>query len=183
MPDLYISWSQYHQKIESLAAKIYQSGWQFNQIICIAKGGLRVGDLLSRIYRCPLAILAAHSYGGLNNQERGVLYFSQHLTMSAADLGDRILLVDDLADSGTTLQQTVHWLQERHGDSIQDLKTAVIWYKACSVFAPDYYADYLADNPWIHQPFEYYETISPAQLALTHLPDASASAEPFVTQV
>ncbi|MCX7597172.1 MAG: phosphoribosyltransferase family protein, partial [Fischerella sp.] len=64
MPDLYVSWSDYHRKIEQLAAQIYQSGWQFNQIVCLARGGLRVGDILSRIYKQPLAILATSSYSG-----------------------------------------------------------------------------------------------------------------------
>jgi uncharacterized protein len=59
MSDLYISWEEYHQKIEQLAFKIYQSDWAFNQIVCLAKGGLRVGDILCRIYDQPLAILYA----------------------------------------------------------------------------------------------------------------------------
>jgi hypoxanthine phosphoribosyltransferase len=50
MSDLYISWSEYHQKIEQLAAQVHQSDWKFNQIICLAKGGLRVGDILARIF-------------------------------------------------------------------------------------------------------------------------------------
>ena len=37
----------------------------------------------------------------------------------------------------------------------------MLWYKACSVFKPDYYVEYLADNPWIHQPFEVYDTLRP----------------------
>ena len=41
-------------------------------------------------------------------------------------------------------------------------QAAVLWYKACSVAIPDYYVDYLADNPWIHQPFEMYEKMSAA---------------------
>jgi uncharacterized protein len=41
----------------------------------------------------------------------------------------------------------------------------VLWYKVCSEFKPDYYVDYLPDNPWIHQPFEQYETLTPADLA------------------
>jgi len=53
----------------------------------------------------------------------------------------------------------------RHKDLIQEIRTAVIWYKACSVVVPDYHVDYLADNPWIHQPFEHYESINPAELA------------------
>jgi len=183
MPELYLSWSEYHQKIEHLAAKIYQSGWQFNQIVCIAKGGLRIGDLLSRIYRCPLAILAASSYSGAHNQERGALSIAHHLTIASAQLGDRILLVDDLVDSGITLQETVDWLQAHYGAAIQELRTAVIWYKACSPMRPDYYVDYLADSPWIHQPFEHYETISPAELALKYQPDASPEPQPCTSQV
>jgi uncharacterized protein len=165
MSDLYVSWSDYHQKIEQLAASIYQSGWEFNQIICLARGGLRVGDILSRIYDKPLAIFATSSYSGAGKQERGNLIFSQHLAMTTDTLGSRILLVDDLVDSGVTLEQTVPWLKQYTKTHIEDIRTAVIWYKACSVIKPDYYVDYLADNPWIHQPFEPYETMNPADLA------------------
>ncbi|BAY95446.1 MULTISPECIES: phosphoribosyltransferase [unclassified Tolypothrix] len=165
MPDLYVSWSDYHQKIELLAAKIYQSGWQFNQIVCLARGGLRVGDILSRIYDQPLAILATSSYSGPGKQERGALNFSRHITMTTETLGSRILLVDDLVDSGVTLEQTIPWLQQYSESAILDIRTAVIWYKSCSVIEPDYYVDYLSDNPWIHQPFEPYEYTNPADLA------------------
>ncbi len=164
MPDLYVSWSDYHQKIEQLAVKIYQSKWHFNQIVCLARGGLRVGDTLARLYKLPLAILATSSYSGSGKQERGALTFSSHLTMTTAQLGDRILLVDDLVDSGITLQQTVPWLAQHHGAQIQEIRTAVLWCKACSVITPDYYVDYLPDDPWIHQPFEVYEKIHPSEL-------------------
>lgn len=162
----YISWSDYHQKIEQLAVKIYQSKWEFNQIVCLARGGLRVGDILSRLYKQPLAILATSSYQGSSNQ-RGTLIFSRHLTMTTANLGSSILLVDDLVDSGITLQQTIPWLKQ-HYTQIGEIRTAVLWYKACSVIAPDYYVDYLPDNPWIHQPFEHYEKMNPAELATTY---------------
>ncbi|QLE59161.1 phosphoribosyltransferase [Nostoc sp. TCL26-01] len=165
MPDLYVSWSEYHYKIEQLAAQIYQSSWEFNQIVCLARGGLRVGDILARIYQLPLAILAASSYGGAGKQERGHLTLSQHLTMTTETLGTRILLVDDLVDSGITLQKTIPWLQEYSHSPIAEIRTAVIWYKACSLIAPDYYVDYLPDNPWIHQPFEHYEQTNLPELA------------------
>jgi uncharacterized protein len=173
MPDLHISWSDYHHKIEQLAASIYQSGWEFDQILCLARGGLRVGDILSRIYHKPLAILATSSYSGKGKQERGSLIFSEHLTMTTENLGSRILLVDDLVDSGVTLQETIPWLKKYSQSPIEDLRTAVIWYKACSVFQPDYYIDYLTDNPWIHQPFEHYELTNPADLVAKGLATAS----------
>ncbi|MDJ0600641.1 MAG: phosphoribosyltransferase [Crocosphaera sp.] len=159
MADLYVSWEEYHQHIETLAVKIYQSQWEFDQIVCIAKGGLRVGDILSRLYDIPLAIVAAASYGGENKRSRQEINIGQHLAMTNDSLGSRILLVDDLVDSGVSLQEVTQWLQG-YDSHIQELRTAVIWYKSCSQFQPDYYVEYLADNPWIHQPFERYETTS-----------------------
>lgn len=164
MPDLYVSWSDYYQKIEQLAANVYESGWDFNQIICLAKGGLRVGDVISRIYDLPLAILATSSYGGPNNQVRGSITFARDLTMTTANLGSRVLLVDDLVDSGVTLKRTLTWLDRNYGFYVDEVRTAVLWYKNCSVIAPDYYVDFLPDDPWIHQPFEGYEQMTPDEL-------------------
>ncbi|MEB3292157.1 MAG: phosphoribosyltransferase [Synechococcales bacterium] len=164
MSDLYVSWDDYHQKIEQLAAQIYQSGWQFNQILCLAKGGLRVGDILARIYDVPLAILATSSYRGEGGRDRSTLVFSHELTMTTLQLGSHVLLVDDLVDSGITLKKTLPWLQCKYGFYVEEVRTAVIWYKACSVIQPDYYVDYLSDNPWIHQPFERYEQMQPIDL-------------------
>ena len=156
MTDLNITWSEYHHKIETLAVKIYQSNWQFNQIVCLAKGGLRVGDILCRLYDVPLAILATASYRGEGNRDRGEIEFAPHLT-SIKPLNNRILLVDDLVDSGISLKESLAWLQNRYEKNIVDLRTAVIWYKSTSIETPNYFVDYLADNPWINQPFEKYE--------------------------
>ena len=168
MTDLYVTWSEYHHKIENLAVKIHESNWQFDHIVCLAKGGLRVGDILCRIYDKPLAVLFTASYGGGNNQERGAIRFSEHLT-TIQPLGDRILLVDDLVDSGISLASSIDWLRKyAKNTSVKnaiELRTAVIWYKSTSVEIPDYYVDYLPDNPWIHQPFEKYEQVEIAEFS------------------
>ncbi|MEM6613937.1 MAG: phosphoribosyltransferase family protein [Cyanobacteria bacterium P01_C01_bin.72] len=163
MTDLYVTWSEYHHKIESLAVKIYRSHWQFDTIVCLAKGGLRVGDILCRLYDKPLAVLFTASYGGKNNQERGTIRFAQHLS-SIETIGDRILLVDDLVDSGISLAKSINWLKTKH-HNIQEIRTAVIWYKSISAEIPDYYIEYLPNNPWIHQPFEAYEQVEISEFA------------------
>jgi hypoxanthine phosphoribosyltransferase len=57
MASLTISWEQYNVLVERLALIVHESGYAFDQIICIARGGMRVGDVLSRIFDTPLAIL------------------------------------------------------------------------------------------------------------------------------
>lgn len=165
MADLYVSWSDYHRSIEQLALIVHRSGWQFNQIVCLAKGGLRIGDILCRISSQPLAILSTASYGGEGNRTRGSITFSKDLSMTTANLGSHVLLVDDLVDSGQSLERSISWLEHRYGFYIDDLRTAVLWQKACSTITPNYAVHYLEDNPWIHQPFENYEDMSWDDLA------------------
>lgn len=164
MTDLNITWSEYHHKIETLAVKIYQSDWQFDHIVCLAKGGLRVGDILCRLYDVPLAVLSTASYGGEENRDRGRIKFSQHLS-TIQPLNGNILLVDDLVDSGISLAESLKWLQTNYRENIVDIRTAVIWYKSTSVKTPNYFVDYLSDNPWINQPFEKYEKTSIEEFA------------------
>ena len=45
MADLHISWDEYNKKTERLASMVHKDGWDFNQVVCIAKGGMRVGDI------------------------------------------------------------------------------------------------------------------------------------------
>ena len=43
---LYVSYDEYHNLIEKLAIKVHQSGWEFDTILCLARGGMRPGDIL-----------------------------------------------------------------------------------------------------------------------------------------
>jgi hypothetical protein len=73
-------------------------------------------------------------------------------------------LVDDLADSGLTLNSVITQLKTNY-KPITELRSAVIWTKSISTFTPDYSVEYLPTNPWIHQPFEAYDSMSAQQLA------------------
>ena len=160
---LHVSWDRYNTLIERLALVVHESGYEFDQIICIARGGLRVGDVLSRIYDKPLAILSTHSYAAEAGTVRGELVIAEHMTMTSPTLGSRVLLVDDMVDSGHTLAMVVAELPKRH-PHIVALRSAVLWWKACSVFRPDFHVDYLPDNPWIHLPFEIHARIRTQEL-------------------
>ena len=145
MSDLHVSWDAYNTLVERLALAVYDSGYRFDQIICLARGGLRVGDVLSRIYEHPLAVLSTHSYSADGGTIRGELVIAEHMTMTKPRLGERVLLVDDMVDSGHTLA-AVHAELPKRFPHIKTLKTAVLWWKACSVFKPDFYVDYLPED-------------------------------------
>jgi len=163
-PDLRVNWAQYYRLIEQLALQIHQSGYAFDSLVCLARGGLRVGDVISRIFERPLAVLTVSSYREAAGRQRGSLRIAAAISSIDAQLRGRVLLVDDLADSGETLTGVVQTLRERF-TGISELRTAVIWLKGCSQFRPDYFVSHLPDSPWIHQPFEVYDDLRPDELA------------------
>ena len=161
MSDLHISLDEYHKKTEQLAIQVHKDGWEFNQVVCIAKGGMRVGDIFARIFDVPLAILSVESYRGDSvKNKRGAITFSRDLAKTSPNIGSKVLLVDDLADSGITLKKSIDWMEHFYGFYFDEpIRTAVLFYKAVSNYKPNYYVDYLKDSPWIHMPYEKYEDI------------------------
>jgi len=163
MKDLYVSWDEYNRLIEKLVVKVWDSHYEFDAVICLARGGLRVGDVFSRVFRKPLGVLFTSSYREKAGTVQSKLVISKHMS-SANDLPmGNWLLVDDLADSGMTLEQVVPELKNRY-PGVNEVRSAVIWRKGASVTMPDYELEVLMTNPWIHQPFEEYDQVRPEDL-------------------
>ena len=161
--DLWISWDQYHALIERLALNIHESGWAFDKIICLARGGMRVGDVLSRIFDVPLGILATSSYREAEGTVQGSLDIAQFITITRGTLDGKVLLVDDMVDTGKTFIKVAEHLRQQY-PAIPELRSAVLWWKGHAQATPDFFVDKLPTNPWIHQPFEDYDSLRPHQL-------------------
>jgi hypoxanthine phosphoribosyltransferase len=159
-----VDWPEYHHLIERLALMVYESGYAFDSLLCLARGGLRVGDVLSRIFEVPLAVLATSSYREAGGRVAGDLDIAEFITTTGGQLTGKLLLVDDLVDSGNTLHHVVEHLRRRF-PALREIRTAVLWHKEASSLAPDYCVERLPGNPWVHQPFECYDSLRPAALA------------------
>ena len=60
-------------------------------------------------------------------------------------------------EGGKDYKEAIFYLDE-------PIRTGVLFYKSVSSFKPNYYVDYLEDSPWIHMPYEVYETMKPEEL-------------------
>ena len=160
---LYVSYDEYHNLVEKLAIKVHQSGWAFDTILCLARCGMRPGDILSRVFDKPLAIMSTSSYRADAGTTQGHLNIASFITTPKGEIAGKVLLVDDLADTGHTLAAVVNQLRTNY-PPITELRSAVIWTKGLSTFQADYSVEDLPTNPWIHQPFESYDAMSPQQL-------------------
>ena len=161
--DLWVSWKQYNELIERLALQIHESDWKFDKIVCLARGGMRVGDVVSRIYDVPLGILATSSYREAAGTQQGSLDIAQFITITRGTLDGNVLLIDDMVDTGLTFKRVRDHLRNQF-PAITELRTGVLWWKEHSEVEPDYFVEKLPTNPWIHQPFEDYDSLRPHQL-------------------
>lgn len=159
-----ISLQEYIKLVEKLI-DVVEKECRPDHVVGIASGGLIPALCIAKNFDVQLAVMAVQSYkagdSGFNDC-RGKLRFGRDIAAVDPDLSGKVLLVDDLTDSGTTLEYSVDWLNERYGKDIAELRTAVVWHKACSVWIPDFCAavvepDVHGNYPWIIQPFEKYE--------------------------
>ena len=168
---LIVSWDEYNKIVEALAIQIHNSGYKPTLLVGIMRGGAPMIDVLSRVFKLKCAYLAVDSYSGKGvDDEQGNIVFSREMSSIAQNMGGKILLCDDLSDTGITLNKSVDWLRkyEPIKDKIEDIKTATLWKKKKSTFEPDYCAVILPDNPWIVQPFEVYEEIRNEDIKKKH---------------
>ena len=168
---LIIDWEEYNLIVEKLAIQIYDSGFKPDLLIGIMRGGAPIIDVLSRVFKLKCAYLAVESYSGKGvEDEQGDIVFSREMSSIAPNMGGKILLCDDLSDTGITFNKSVDWLRsyEPIKGKIEDIKTATLWKKKKSTFEPDFCAVKLEDNPWIVQPFEIYEEIRIEEIKKKH---------------
>lgn len=146
-----VSWEQYHALTQKLAAAMLsQEDHPFDEIVAIARGGLTLGHLLSDYLRIPISSITIQSYTDI--QQQGQVVITAGLSKIIQD--KRILLVDDIADSGKTLVRATSYLGEFHPKSIT--RVTMFFKPHCSII-PEYFAK--KTDKWILLPFEVTEWI------------------------
>ena len=164
---LIISFEEYTKIVEKLAIQIHNK-YKPTVLVGIMRGAAPIIDILSRILKLPTAYIVIQSYSGKGTEDKqGQLIFAREISSLARDNDfNRVLLIDDLSDTGLTLNKSIEWLRN-YGptkDFIKEVKTACLWKKKSSTFEPDFCPIKLNSDPWIVQPTEHYEEISISEI-------------------
>ena len=160
---LIITFDEYNKIVEKLAILIHNT-YKPTVLVGIMRGAAPIIDILSRILKLPIAYIVIQSYSGEGMEDKqGQLMFARDISSLAEDKDfDRVLLIDDLSDTGLTLNKSIEWLKN-YGPTknfINEVKTACLWKKKSSTFEPDFCPVRLDHDPWIVQPTEHYEELS-----------------------
>ena len=160
---LIINFDEYIKTVEKLAIKIHEN-YKPTVLVGIMRGAAPIIDILSRIMKLPIAYIVIQSYTGKGMEDQqGELMFAREISSLASNKDfSKVLLIDDLSDTGLTLNKSIEWLKN-YGptkDYIKEVKTACLWKKKSSKFEPDFCPVRLDSDPWIVQPTEHYEELS-----------------------
>ena len=129
---LIVSWADYNKTVEKLAVMVHDSGYRPTLLVGIMRGAAPMIDVLSRVFKLKCAYLAVESYSGKGvEDEQGDIVFSREMSSIAKNMGGRILLCDDLSDTGITLNKSVDWLKKYQPikEKIEEIRTATLWKK------------------------------------------------------
>lgn len=146
------TWDEMNQLVFKISQQMLQDGKKFDRIVTLAKGGWPMTrSLVDFLSIKEVASIGIKFYSGINQRlPQPKIY--QDFPISLA--GEKVLLFDDVADSGESLQFTQGHLLK---GNIRSLTTASLFYKPHSVFKPDYYG--FTTSAWIIFPYEVVEAM------------------------
>ena len=142
-----LSWSDYGTASVELARQVAADGYRPDLILGIARGGLFLaGSLGYSLAVKNLFVMNVEYYTGIDERLDVPVVLPPYLDL--VDLGDsKMLVVDDVADTGNTLKLVDEFCQGKVGE----VRTAVLYQKPNSVVVGDYIwkrTDQWIDFPW-----------------------------------
>src|SRR5215467_7114053 len=146
------SWDQIYNMTVGLAKEIRKSDFSPQVIVGVSRGGWPpariMSDLLENQNVANMKVVFYKDIGERN--KRPVI--TQPVTAQVR--GKRVLVVDDVSDTGHSLRVVYRHLRAKR---VKDVKVCTLYLKPGSVFTPEYYAK--KTSKWVIFPWERLESV------------------------
>jgi len=159
-----------------LAARVYQSGFRPSFIVAVWRGGAPMGIAMQELlaYRgvdSDHITVRTSSYQGIDQHQRSVQVFSLNYLVKKLCAEDRLLIVDDVFDTGQSIEAIIATLADKTRRNLpHDIRVAVPYYKPSRNLTdriPDYYLH--ETHQWLKFPHSL-EGLTPEEV-LNNRPD------------
>ena len=152
MNKLWYSWEEMRRDVNVLARDIVLDKFDPKVIVGLSRGGLTPGVMLSHWFKKP--------FKPVKSSLRDFPEWEDYLPKPT---DERVLIVDDICDSGVTFQKMQSWIKGPRKNSPLDLpvdvRFASLWGNNECDFEPTYYVNEIAKDStdtWIHFPWEQW---------------------------
>lgn len=150
---LFVTWEEYFKLCDNLVEQIKAAPLPYTDIVAIARGGFIPAQYLA--YK--LNIKRIYNYGMISYSDDNIRLTGKNIeTYQIPRDGDfpnlrRLLVVDDIADSGKSLYRAC---QDLYWANPSMATTATLHYKLHSIFTPKYYAQEVPNDCWVVYPYD-----------------------------
>jgi len=167
---LYISPQSLLDDSFRLGAMVFDSGFRPSFILALWRGGAPIGIAVQEFLSYQ-GVIADHiairtaSYTGIDEQSREIAIYGMNYLIKNVTSEDRLLIVDDVFDTGFTITGLIRHLQDKaRRNTPGDIRVAVPYYKPARNLTdrvPDYYLH--ETEQWIKFPHSL-EGLSDAEI-------------------
>jgi xanthine phosphoribosyltransferase len=139
-----VSWDQFHRDARALAWRLAEAG-PFSAIVCITRGGLVPAAIVAReLDLRVIETVCISSY--VNEHSHGELKVIKPVSDAIARLGNGVLIVDDLVDTGKTAKVVRELLPGAH--------FAAVYAKPMGRPMVDTFITEVSQDTWIYFPWD-----------------------------
>jgi hypoxanthine phosphoribosyltransferase len=148
---LHLNWDDVQSLAETLAQKIVASGFEPDLIVAVSRGGFDPARILcDQLSVRKLASVQLEAYDGMVKRPEPIIV----LPLNAEVAGLKVLIADDVSDSGASLLKAKKHIEEKGASMV---RVATLHIKPWSSFLPDYYAERV--DAWVVYPWELKECL------------------------
>jgi hypoxanthine phosphoribosyltransferase len=161
MDKVFISADSLLRDSMELARLIVRSGFRPTYLVAMWRGGAPIGIAVQEVLEyhsihCDHIAIRTSSYTGIGDQAKTVRVHAIDYLVSRLSAEDELLLVDDVFDSGRSLDAVMSTLQRRCRRNLPEkIRIATVYYKPArnkSTLVPDYYVQ--STDSWLVFPHE-----------------------------
>lgn len=147
---LFVTWDDLNNRLMILADMIRFREKKPDLIVAIARGGLTIAHLLSDLLELPVASFTVSSYKDLKRTGEFTMPFRVGGRLDKM----RVLLVDDVSDSGKTFVRAIKYLKHCGANEVIPIAPFT---KPKSEFHPEHYVE--RTDAWVIFPWDQFETM------------------------
>jgi len=157
----YITANQLLEDSYRLALDIVESDFRPTFLLAIWRGGTPIGIAIQEVMRvCGIELdhiaIRTSSYSGIDKRSKKVVVSGLEYVVSSLTANDRVLIVDDVHDSGLSVAELIKQIGEHCGaQTPTDIRLATIYFKPARSLVgtrPEYYLHETDD--WLVFPHE-----------------------------
>lgn len=132
---------------KSLALRFKLNGKDFTHVVGIARGGMIPATIMSYAFDAKLHAYGVKSY---ENKKQTTLSVEQDIDFDSLDKDSKILVIDDICDTGNTFDH----IKEKIGNRFEMVRYASLFAKKESKHKVDHYGVIVNSDTWIVFPWE-----------------------------